>query len=80
MEIRYTYAHALFGGFGGILIANYFAAPWWGYALAAPAFATLSYVLALRQLRRRELKPTTLFVDYIAYVKKLWLDDRNRLR
>ena len=80
MEIRYSYAQTLFGFVGGIVVADYFDAPWWGYALAAPAFLALAYALSLWRLRMLDMKPTILFADYIAERKKRWRDDRDRLR
>ncbi len=80
MEIRYTHVQALFGFVGGLVIAHYFEAPWWGYALAAPALSALAYALSLWRLRMLDIKPAILFADYIAERKKRWQDDRDRRR
>jgi hypothetical protein len=80
MEIRYTYTQTLFSFVGGIVVADYFDAPWWGYMLAAPALSALAYVLWLWWLRRLDMKPTILFADYVIERKKRWQDDRDRRR
>jgi hypothetical protein len=80
MEIRYSYAQAAFGFVGGFVVADYFDAPLWGYALAAPALCALAYALSLWRLRRLDMKPTILFADYVVERKKRWQDDRDRLK
>jgi hypothetical protein len=79
MDIRYTYAQALFGFFGGIIVVHWFAAPWWAYALGAPAMSAMSYVLAVRHLRALGMKPSILFVDFIAELKRRWEQDGDLL-
>src|SRR3954447_745530 len=65
MEVRFTYTQAFFGGMFGIFGAQQFGMPWWGYALAAPIFGALAFYLSLWRLRALDLKPNTLFVDYM---------------
>jgi len=72
MEIRYTFAQALFGLAFGIVVALYFRAEWWGFALAMPTAGALAYYLSLRRLRSLGLKPSTTFIEYIEELRKRW--------
>jgi len=76
MEIRYTLAQTLFGLVFGIVVARYFRAEWWGYALAMPTLGALAYFLSSRKLRSLGLKPSTTFLEYSEALKKRW-DDSN---
>ena len=72
MEIRFTHAHAAFGVVFGFVVARYLEAPYWGYVLAPPAVGALAYCLSLWPLRRLGMKPDTLYLDYVAEMKRRW--------
>jgi hypothetical protein len=75
MEIRYVYAQALFGMVFGIVVARYFGAEWWAYALAMPAVGALAYYLSSRRLRSLGLKPSTTFTEYTEELRRRWNTD-----
>jgi hypothetical protein len=70
--MRLTHAHAAFGAVFGFVVARYLEAPYWGYVLAMPGFGALAYGLSLWRLRRLGMKPDTLYLDYVAEMKRRW--------
>jgi hypothetical protein len=65
MEVRFTTAQAVFGCVFGAVIAYYFKAEWWGYALAVPAVGAVAYAGSLWRLRSLGLKSGVRFLDYM---------------
>jgi hypothetical protein len=76
MEIRFLTAQAAFGFVFGLVVAHWFGLPWWGTALAAPVMSAAAYVTSRWRLKRLDLKPDILFLDYIEARRKRWRDGR----